>query len=68
LSTRSVKGSPKGTNQDKVEGSVHHESSPILKEHTKNVENIINMDKDTPFVGSNAMSGTLATVTKLNAR
>jgi hypothetical protein len=68
LSTSSVKGSPKGTNQDKADGSVHHESSPTFKEHTKNTDNIMNMGKDTKFVGSNATSGTLATVTKLNAR
>lgn len=66
--TSSVQGSPKGTNQDKAGGSVHHETSPTLKEHTQNVNNIMNVDIDTKLVGSNEMSGTLTTVTKMNAR
>jgi hypothetical protein len=68
LSTSSVQGSPKGTNQDKADGSVHHEISATLKEHTQNTDNIMNVDKDTKLVGSNEMSGTLTTVTKTNAR
>lgn len=62
MSTSSVQGSPNGTNQDKADGSVHHETSPTLKEHTQNV------DKDTKLVRSNAVSGTLTVVTKMNAR
>lgn len=67
MSTSSVQGSPNGTNQDKADGSVHHETSPALKEHTQN-DNIMNVDKDTKLVRSNAMSGTLIAVTKMNAR
>jgi len=68
LSTSSVQGSPKGTNQDKADGSVHRETSPTLKEHTQNTDNIMNVDRDTKLVGSNEMSGTLNTATKMNAR
>ena len=67
MSTHSAKGSQKDTNQDKADVSLHQESSLTHKEQTKNIDSM-NMDEDTKFVGSNDISGTKATVTKLNAR
>lgn len=67
LSTLSPKGSQKDTNQKKAVVSLHQESSATHKEQTHNID-VMKMDEGTKFMGSHAMSGTLATVTELNAR
>jgi hypothetical protein len=67
LSTHSANISQKDTNHDKADVSLYKDSSPTHKEQTQNID-IMNNVEDMKFTGSNAMSGTLATVKKFNAR